>query len=141
MGPQAPIPSSQNPKPKLVPSFPSFLFLCHIFYIGDRQQVQPSDTTQSGMWSDTILLSCYCTVLYCSVLYGEHECQYCLFVHLIVGVCLFKLRAVRIQSWTLGKAKGGMVVGVGGVIMLGRSTLGCRSRGRVKRKKIEHTVC
>ena len=33
-----------------------------------------------------------------------------------------------------------MVVG-GGVIMLGRSTLGCRSRGRVNRKKIEHTVC
>ena len=54
------------------------------------------------------------TVLYCSVLYGEHECQYCLFVHLIVGVCLFKLRAVRIWSWTLGKSKGGMVVGVGG---------------------------
>ena len=65
------------------------------------------------MWSDTILLSLL-TVLYCSVLYGEHECQYCLFVHLIVGVCLFKLRAVRIWSWTLGKAKGGMVVGVGG---------------------------
>ena len=80
------------------------------------------------------------TILYCSVLYGEHECQYCSFVHLIVGVCLFKLQAVRIWSWTLGEAKGGMVVG-GGVIMLDRSTLGCCSRGRVNRKKIEHTVC
>ena len=54
------------------------------------------------------------TVLYCSVLYGEHECQYCSFVHLFVGVCLFKLQAVRIWSWTLGEAKGGMVVGGGG---------------------------
>ena len=65
------------------------------------------------MWSDTILLSCYCTVLYYSVLYGEHECQYCSFVHLIVGVCLFKLQAVRIWYWTLGEAKGGMVVAGG----------------------------
>ena len=51
----------------------------------------------------------------CSVLYGEHECQYCSFVHLIVGVCLFKLQAIRIWSWTLAEAKGGMVVGWGGV--------------------------
>ena len=87
------------------------------------------------MWSGTILLSCYCTVLYCSVLYGEHECQFCLFVHLIVGVCLFKLQAVRIWSWTLGKAKGGMVVGVGGGHHAGQEHPGLPLQGEGQKKE------
>ena len=74
------------------------------------------------------------TVLYCSVLYGEYECQYCLFVHLIVGVCLFKLRAVRIWSWTLGEAKGGMVVGGGSSCWAGAPWVAAPEGGSIERK-------
>ena len=81
------------------------------------------------------------TVLYCSVLYGEHECQYCLFVHLIVGVCLFKLRAVRIWSWTLGKAKGGMVGGGGGGHHVGQEHPGLLLQGEGQEKEnITHSL-
>ena len=81
------------------------------------------------------------TVLYFSVLYGEHECQYCSCVHLIIVFFFIKLRAVRIWSWTLGKAKGGMVAGVGGGHHVGQEHPGLPLQGEDQEKEnITHSL-
>ena len=58
----------------------------------------------------------------------------CLFVHLIVGVCLFKLWAVRIWSWTLDEAKRGMVVGGGSSCWAGVPWVAAPGGGSRERK-------